>query len=77
MGPSCRVVSPSGGSTLMTSAPEVAELLGGPRAEHHGRAVHDRTPESGPDMGAPAGLGAAGDVERLAAHEVAVGLQKR
>src|SRR5215470_1076976 len=72
MGPSWRVVSPSGGSTLITSAPRSPSCCAA-----HGPSTTvvqstTRTPLSGPDTSGP-GSGAAGDDERLAAHEVAVG----
>src|SRR5215470_4806450 len=75
IGPSCRVVSPSGGSTLTTSAPRSPSCCAA-----HGPSTTvvqstTRTPLSGPDM-AESGwsrLRAAGDEERLAADEVAVG----
>src|SRR5712691_3967615 len=71
IGPSWRVVSPSGGSTLMTSAPRSPSCWAA-----HGPSTTvvqstTRTPESGPDT-TEARLGAAGDDERLAADEVAV-----
>src|SRR5512132_3920759 len=71
MGPSCRVVSPSGGSTLMTSAPRSPSCWAA-----HGPSTTvvqsmTRTPWSGPDTSEPR-LRAAGDDERLAADEVAV-----
>src|SRR4051794_32974949 len=71
MGPSCRVVSPSGGSTLMTSAPRSPSCWAahGPSTTVVQSTM--RMPESGPDMARP-WLGAAGDVQRLAADEVAV-----
>src|ERR1041384_3852558 len=71
MGPSCRVVSPSGGSTLMTSAPRSPSCwpAHGPSTTVVQSTM--RRPESGPDMAR--GSGAAGDVQRLAADEVAVG----
>src|SRR6185503_15596697 len=72
MGPSWRVVSPSGGSTLMTSAPRSPSCWAahGPSTTVVQSTM--RRPESGPDM-ARGRLRAAGDVQRLAAHEVAVG----
>src|SRR6267142_3248002 len=71
IGPSCRVVSPSGGSILTTSAPRSPSCWAA-----HGPSTTvvqstTRTPLSGPDT-AGARLGAAGDDERLAADEVAV-----
>src|ERR1044071_4680114 len=72
MGPSWRVVSPSGGSTLITSAPMSPSCWAA-----HGPSTtvvqsRIRTPLSGPDTGRGSGLGAAGDHEGLAADEVAV-----
>src|SRR5690349_20359042 len=71
MGPSWRVVSPSGGSILMTSAPRSPSCWAA-----HGPSTTvvqstTRMPESGPDTAIRSG--AAGDVQCLAAHEVAVG----
>src|SRR5258706_7488179 len=71
IGPSCRVVSPSGGSILTTWAPRSPSCWAA-----HGPSTTvvqstTRTPLSGPDT-AGARLGAAGDDERLAADEVAV-----
>src|SRR5689334_25322692 len=73
MGPSWRVVSPSGGSTLITSAPMSPSCWAaqGPSTTVVQSTI--RTPWSGPDTGRAPGLGAAGDHERLPAHEVAVG----
>src|SRR5678816_287964 len=71
MGPSWRAVSPSGGSTLITSAPMSPSCWAahGPSTTVVQSTI--RTPLSGPDT-ARSGLGAAGDHEGLAAHEVAV-----
>src|SRR5215470_2783428 len=69
MGPSWRVVSPSGGSTLMTSAPRSPSCCAAQGPSTTVVQSTMRRPESGPDTGRS---GAAGDVQRLAAHEVAV-----
>src|SRR5512134_1941059 len=71
IGPSWRVVSPSGGSTLTTSAPRSPSCWAA-----HGPSTTvvqstTRTPLSGPDT-VERPLGAASDDERLAADEVAV-----
>src|SRR5262249_46621536 len=76
MGPSCRVVSPSGGSTLTTSAPRSPSCCAAQGPSTTVVQSTTRTPLSGPDMAAsPVArrLRAAGDDERLAADEVAVG----
>src|SRR5215475_12553523 len=71
MGPSCRVVSPSGGSTLITSAPRSPSCWAAQGPSTTVVQSTTRTPLSGPDT-SDGSLGAAGDDERLAADEVAV-----
>src|SRR5215470_7606884 len=76
IGPSWRVVSPSGGSTLTTSAPRSPSCCAAQGPSTTVVQSTTRTPVSGPDMAAipiVRRLRAAGDDERLAADEVAVG----